>query len=77
MMTHCTIDMMSHNRTGTVKIGSYILAINGDNLAGRTITQVEEMLENCGNSVTLKIKKNIKQTSKIVNWCDSSNSMLL
>ena len=57
---------MSHNRTGTVKTGSYILAINGDSLAGKTITQVEQMLENCGNAVTLKIKKNIKQPSKIL-----------
>lgn len=50
------------NRTGTVKAGSFILAINGDSLSGKSIVQVEEMLEKCGNTVTLKIKKNIKQS---------------
>lgn len=53
------------NRTGTVKAGNYILAINGDDLIGKSLPQVEEMLENCGDTVTLKIKKNIKQSSKI------------
>ena len=57
------------NRTGTVKAGSFILAINGDSLSGKSIVQVEEMLEKCGNTVTLKIKKNIKQSSKICYTC--------
>ena len=56
------------NRTGTVKAGSYILAINGESLSGKTILQVEEMLENCGNAVTLKIKKSIKQSSKLYSF---------
>lgn len=53
-------------RTGTVKTGNYILAINGDTLTGKTLSQAEEMLESCGNTVTLKIKKNIKQSSKML-----------
>ena len=51
-----------------MKAGSYILAINGEGLSGKTILQVEEMLENCGDAVTLKIKKSIKQSSKLYSF---------
>ena len=59
-----------HNciRTGTVKASSFIVAINGESLAGKTILQVEEMLENCGNAVTLTIKKSIKQSSMLYSF---------
>jgi len=53
------------HRTGTVKVGNHILAINGESLSGKTLPQIEDMLNNCGNSVTLKIKKNVK-SSEIV-----------
>jgi len=64
MVTMCTCasPQAVRHRTGTVKVGNHILAINGESLSGKTLPQIEDMLDNCGNSVTLKIKKNVKSS---------------
>ena len=49
-----------------MKVGNHILAINGESLSGRTLPEIEDMLNNCGNSVTLKIKKNIKSSKEFL-----------
>ena len=61
-MSHVLPKLFVTHRTGTVKVGNHILAINGENLSGKTLLQIEDMLNNCGNSVTLKIRKNVKSS---------------
>lgn len=49
-------DGVAH-RTGTMKVGDRILAINGESLYGKTITEAVAMLSGAGDIVSLKISK--------------------
>jgi C-terminal processing protease CtpA/Prc len=45
------------HRTGALKVGDRIMAINGQSLFGKTLRDAVFMLQNAGDTVTLKISK--------------------
>ncbi|CAI8031684.1 Glutamate receptor-interacting protein 2 [Geodia barretti] len=45
------------HRTGALKVGDRIMAINGQSLFGKTLRDAVFMLQNAGDAVTLKISK--------------------
>ena len=44
-------------RTGALKVGDRIMAINGQSLFGKTLRDALSMLHNAGDNITLKISK--------------------
>ena len=56
-------------RTGTMKVGDRILAINGESLYGKTITEAVAMLSGAGDIVSLKISKATRKHSE---YCNNS-----
>ena len=44
-------------RTGTLKVGDRVMAINGQSLFGKTLRDAVFMLQNASDTVTLKISK--------------------
>ena len=53
-------------RTGAIKVGDRIIAINGESLLTKTIDDASWILRNAGNTVTLKISKGVVRRSKWV-----------
>lgn len=47
-------------KTGAIHIGDLLLAINGEMMKGRTLTEATEMLQNAENLITLKIARPIE-----------------
>ncbi|XP_037121703.1 glutamate receptor-interacting protein 2-like isoform X3 [Syngnathus acus] len=50
-------------RTGAIHIGDRVLAINGVSLKGKTLSEAIHLLQMAGESVTLKIKKQVDRVS--------------
>ena len=44
-------------RTGALKVGDRVMAINGQSLFGKTLRDAVSLLQNAGDTVTLKISK--------------------
>ncbi len=57
---------MSIFRTGALKVGYRILAINGESLYGKTLQEALHLLINAGDTVTLKISKATRKYSKLL-----------
>jgi len=53
---HATVCMCSC-RTGALHVGDRLLAINGVSLRGRTLTDAVHLLQNAGDTVTVKITR--------------------
>nr|XP_022296819.1 glutamate receptor-interacting protein 1-like isoform X3 [Crassostrea virginica] len=51
-------------KTGAIHIGDLLLAINGEMMKGRTLTEATEMLQNAEDLITLKIARPIEANSK-------------
>ena len=65
---------LSISRTGTLKVGDKVLAINGESLYNKTVSDAVIILQAAGDVVTLKISKSTKrpresppQTTNLVN----------
>ena len=56
-------------RTGTLKAGDRILAINGENLFNKTMPEAVHLLNNAGDIVRLKISKAAKRQSEMQCVC--------
>lgn len=54
-----------YDRTGAIHIGDLLLAINGEMMKGRTLTEATEMLQNAEDLITLKIARPIEANSKV------------
>ena len=48
---------MSVYRTGALHVGDRLLAINGVSLRGKTLTDAVHLLQNAGDTVTVKITR--------------------
>lgn len=51
-------------RTGALHIGDRILAINGSSLRGRPLSDAISMLQNAGETVTLRITRSTNQSEQ-------------
>ena len=63
-------------RTGTLKVGDKVLAINGETLYNKTVSDAVRILQAAGDVVTLKISKSTKRhrewstpTDLMSNYC--------
>ena len=52
---------LSNSRTGTLKVGDKVLAINGESLYNKTVSDAVKILQAAGDVVTLKISKSTKR----------------
>ena len=52
-------------RTGTLKVGDRILAINGESLYNKTVPEAVRMLNSAGDVVNLKISKATRRHSEL------------
>ena len=50
------------HRTGTLKVGDKVLAINGESLYNKTVSDAVKILQAAGDVVTLKISKSARRT---------------
>ena len=53
----CTKSSWFAHRTGALHVGDRLLAINGVSLRGKTLTDAVHLLQNAGDTVTLKITR--------------------
>lgn len=51
-------------RTGALHVGDRLLAINGVSLRGKTLSDAVQLLQNAGQTVTLKITRPANKRSK-------------
>ncbi len=54
---------MIPHRTGTMKLGDRILAINGESLYSKTVPEAVRILQDAGDPVSLKISKASRKSS--------------
>lgn len=52
-------------RTGAIHVGDRILAINSVSLKGRPLSEAIHLLQAAGETVTLKIKKQLERESGV------------
>uniref|UniRef100_A0A8C5CGZ3 Glutamate receptor interacting protein 2a n=1 Tax=Gadus morhua TaxID=8049 RepID=A0A8C5CGZ3_GADMO len=55
-------------RTGAIHVGDRVLAINGVSLKGKPLSEAIHLLQMAGESVTLKIKKQVDSTLSSAPW---------
>ncbi|XP_019855523.1 PREDICTED: glutamate receptor-interacting protein 2-like [Amphimedon queenslandica] len=61
------------HRTGAIKVGDRIIAINGESLLTKTIDDACWILQNAGNTVTLKISKGVVRRRQRPKMMTSTN----
>ena len=63
----CVCHLVHCCRTGALRVGDCLVAINGVSLAGRSMSDVLQLLQHAGDTVVLKVNKRLR--SKHCEWC--------